>query len=142
MGTCSIGGLSQATGCKIETIRYYERIGIMPSPPRTPGGHRLYDTVHLQRLSFIRRSRDLRFTVDEIRELLGLVDGQRYTCEQVKAVALRHLEEVRGKLRALQNLETTLDGLAKKCTGKADPECPFVDALFSDPRRQTTLSTT
>ena len=73
--TMTIGPLSEKTGCHIETIRYYERIGIMPSPPRTEGGHRVYREEHLKRLTFIRRSRELGFTLEEIRNLLLLVDG-------------------------------------------------------------------
>ena len=70
-----IGTLSKLTGCNIETIRYYERIGLMPKPPRTPGGRRVYDESHVRRLTFVRRSRELGFTLDDVRELLRLVEG-------------------------------------------------------------------
>ncbi|MDH3920601.1 MAG: MerR family transcriptional regulator, partial [Rhodospirillales bacterium] len=87
----TIGALSKNTGCNIETIRYYERIGLLPAPPRSAGGHRLYGEVLLKRLTFIRRGRELGFTLDDIRGLLGLVDGGAYTCAEVKALTLDHL---------------------------------------------------
>lgn len=76
----TIGMLSSRTGCNIETIRYYEQIGLLPPPPRSQGGHRLYEEDLRRRLGFIRRSRDLGFTLDETRGLLRLVDGGAYTC--------------------------------------------------------------
>src|SRR5262245_43704187 len=79
----TIGTLSERTGCNVETIRYYERIGLMPRTARSDGGHRLYGEDHRKRLGFIRRSRELGFTLDQVRALLGLVDGRRYTCAQV-----------------------------------------------------------
>ena len=82
------GELGSATGCNIETIRYYERIGLLPEPPRSPGGHRLYEEEHLRRLTFIRRSRELGFTLEEVRGLLRLVDGGLYTCAEVKTLPL------------------------------------------------------
>ena len=78
------GALAARTGCNIETIRYYERIGLLPPPPRSAGGHRLYGRDLVKRLTFVRRSRDLGFTLKEIRELLRLVDGGTYTCGEVE----------------------------------------------------------
>ena len=80
-----IGQLSRRSGVNIETIRFYERVGILPKPPRSQGGHRLYDEAHEKRLHFVRRSRELGFSLDEIRGLLRLVDGGRYTCSEVRA---------------------------------------------------------
>ena len=79
----SIGQLAERTSVNLETIRYYERIGLMPAPPRTEGGHRVYDRNHLKRLGLIRRSRELGFSIEEIRALLRLVDGGDYTCAEV-----------------------------------------------------------
>src|SRR3546814_9211187 len=79
-----IGDLSGRTGVNIETIRYYERIGIMPEPPRSAGRQRVYDSGHIKRLAFIRRSRELGFSLDEVRALLTLVDGGDYTCGEVQ----------------------------------------------------------
>ena len=97
----TIGALSRKTGCHIETIRYYERIGLLSKPPRTQGGHRLYNKEQIKRLVFIRRSRELGFSLEEIRTLLKLVDGKRYTCEEVKTVTNRHLEDASKKISDL-----------------------------------------
>ncbi|MDX1489606.1 MAG: helix-turn-helix domain-containing protein [Acidiferrobacterales bacterium] len=125
----TIGGLSQHTGCNIETIRYYERIGIIPKPPRTQGGHRLYGREHLKRLTFIRRSRELGFSLEQIRDLLRFVDGKRYTCSQVKAITVEHLEEVRARMRDLKRLEKVLKTMAAQCDRGKVPDCPVIEAL-------------
>ncbi len=125
-----IGALSKHTGCNIETIRYYEREGLLPNPPRTDGGHRIYAEEHLKRLTFIRRSRELGFTLEEVRGLLRMVDGEHYTCAEVKSLTLDHLKEVRGKLADLKKLEKVLKQLADQCTGDETPACPIVEALF------------
>jgi len=126
----TIGVLSERTGVNIETIRYYEKIGLLPAPPRTEGGHRLYAEDHLKRLIFIRRSRELGFNQAEIRALLGLVDGGGYTCGEVKAMTLHHLQGVREKIKDLRRLERTLAGISSQCEGGSVPECPVIDALF------------
>ena len=126
----TIGGLSRKTGCHIETIRYYERIGLLSKPPRTEGGHRLYNKEQIKRLVFIRRSRELGFSLEEIRTLLKLVDGKRYTCEEVKTVTNRHLEDVRKKISDLRKLKKTLRAISSQCEGGLVPDCPIIDALF------------
>ncbi|MCA9420051.1 MAG: helix-turn-helix domain-containing protein [Nitrospira sp.] len=126
----TIGGLSRKTGCHIETIRYYERIGLLSKPPRTEGGHRLYNKEQIKRLVFIRRSRELGFSLEEIRTLLKLVDGKRYTCEEVKTVTNRHLEDVRKKISDLRKLQKTLRAISSQCEGGLVPDCPIIDALF------------
>ena len=126
----SIGAMSKRTGCKIETIRYYERIGVMPAPARTEGGHRLYGRDHLKRLTFIRRSRELGFGLKEVRELLSLVDGGGSTCAEVEALTLEHLGEVRRKLADLERMERVLREMASRCEGGEIPECPIIEALF------------
>ncbi|MEL0108338.1 MAG: helix-turn-helix domain-containing protein [Rhodospirillaceae bacterium] len=127
--TLSIGELSKRTGCNIETIRFYEKIGILPSPPRTAGGHRVYGEDHLKRLTFVRRCRDLGFTLDEVRTFLELVDGQDYTCAQIEQITLEHLREVRQKISDLKKLERVLKEMASQCSGGTVPECPIIDAL-------------
>jgi len=126
----SIGQLGEQAGVNFETVRYYERIGLMPKPPRTSGGHRVYDRVHLKRLGFIRRSRELGFSLDEIRALLSLVDGGDYTCGEVRDLTLAHLAEVRGKIADLRRLERSLRAMADECTGDQVPECPVIDVLW------------
>lgn len=129
----SIGALSQRTGCNIETIRYYERIGLMPSPPRTAGGHRSYGSLHQRRLGFIRRCRELGFSIEEIRVLLGLVDGGNYTCGEVKAVTDRRIDDVRRKIADLRKLRSTLEKIGVACAGGRVPQCPIIDALYPKP---------
>ena len=130
----SIGGLSQRTGVNIETIRYYEKIGLLPPPPRTEGGHRLYPEGHLRRLVFIRRSRELGFTLDEIRNLLGLVAGG-HACGDVQNAALAHLTNIRQKIADLRRMERTLAETAARCEGGTAPDCPIVDVLSQEPGR-------
>jgi len=125
-----IGQLSKQTDCKIETIRYYEKIGLLPAPSRSEGGYRIYAENHLKRLVFIRRSRELGFTIEEIRTLLRLVDGGAYTCNDIKAIAMEHMDDIRQKISDLKKLEKTLSRVASQCSGDSRPECPIVEALF------------
>ena len=128
--TSTIGRLADQAHVNIETIRYYERIGLMPKPPRTEAGHRFYSASHRKRLVFIRRSRELGFTIAEIRELLRLVDNQEYACSEVRAMTEQHLERIRKKIIDLQRLQNTLTTVASQCDGKSGPECPIIDALL------------
>ncbi len=121
--------LSRATGCNIETIRYYEKIGILPAPPRAENGYRQYDQAHVDRLRFVMRSRELGFTLDEIRSLLGLVDRGAQSCAEVQAVAQGHLETVRARIMDLQRVEKVLSETVSRCSGRDVPECPVMDAL-------------
>lgn len=129
----SIGELSRRTGVNVETVRYYEKIGLLPRPPRTEGGHRSYQDDHLKRLVFIRRSRKLGFSVDEIRNLLGLVAGG-YGCGEVRDAALAHLKDIRQKIADLRRMERTLAETAARCAGGSTPDCPIIDALFAGDR--------
>jgi len=124
-----IGTLSTRTGVNIETIRYYERIGLMPAPPRTEGGQRVYDAGHLKRLAFIRRSRELGFSLDDIRALLRLVDGGDYTCGEVHQMTLAHISDIRRKIADLRRMERVLKEMAAKCEGGDVPDCPILEAL-------------
>jgi len=126
----SIGALSQDTGVNIETIRYYERVGVMPAPERTAGGFRKYREDHLKRLNFIRRGRELGFSLADLRELLRLVDGHAYTCAQVRTLTLRYLAETRRKIADLRRLARVMANMVAKCTGRRVPDCPIIDALF------------
>ena len=128
----SRGSLAARTGVNIETIRYYEKIGLMPNPVRSPGGHRVYDESHLKRLFFIRRSRELGFAIQETRELLELVDGGDYTCAEVRDRTNSHLADITKKIDDLRKIQHTLKEMASMCDGGLVPECPVVDALYSD----------
>ena len=128
--TLSIGRLAALSGVNLETIRYYERIGLMPRPARTQGGHRAYEAAHVARLSFIRRARDLGFGLDEIHTLLDLAEPSRRPCEEVRAIAEVRLEAVRRRLADLQRLEALLARTIARCakTGPA-PSCPVLEML-------------
>lgn len=130
----TIGVLSKKTACHIETIRYYERIGLLSKPPRTEGGHRLYGKEQLKRLVFIRRCRDLGFSLEEIRTLFKLVDGERYTCQEVKGVTEQHLREVSKKIAALRRLQTILRSISSQCEGGLVSDCPIIESLFAKKR--------
>ncbi|RDD60782.1 MerR family transcriptional regulator [Ferruginivarius sediminum] len=125
----SIGTLARQSGCKIETIRYYERIGLICSPPRTAGGHRVFATADRKRLTFIRRARALGFTLGGVKELLRLVDSGAYGCAEIHDLAAGHLKEVRGKIAELQRLEATLSDMTSHCERGERPDCPIIDAL-------------
>ncbi|MFQ5764302.1 MAG: helix-turn-helix domain-containing protein [Rhodospirillales bacterium] len=130
----TIGALSRGTGVNVETIRYYERVGVLPPPPRSEGGHRIYGDQHLRRLNFVRRSRELGFSLDEIKHMLRLVDGGDVTCEQVREMALDHLHDVRDKIADLKRMERTLKDTAAQCEGGETPDCPIIDVLFEGKR--------
>src|SRR5712664_493819 len=101
----AIGTLSKNTGTNVETIRYYERVRLLPAPARSPGGYRLYGTGHLRRLSFIRRARALGFSLEQVRTLLKLADERKRPCAEVRVVAEAHLDDVRAKIADLQVME-------------------------------------
>jgi len=113
----------------METIRYYERIGIMPKPERTKGGNRLYDADLLKRLFFIKRCRELGFSIGEIRALLEMVDRRDFTCGEVHEMTLNHLSGVRKKIETLQQLAAVLEDMASKCSKGDVPQCPIIDVL-------------
>jgi MerR family mercuric resistance operon transcriptional regulator len=125
-----IGALARASGVNIETIRYYEKIGVMPKPGRSSGGYRLYTSEHIRRLGFIRRGRELGFTLDDVRGLLRLVDGHAYTCAEVRTLTLDHVAGIRRKIADLKRLERVMTDISSRCSGKRIPDCPIVDALF------------
>lgn len=130
------GLLAKASGVNIETIRYYEKIAILPEPGRSSGGYRIYDHTHLKRLSFVKRSRELGFTLNDIRELLELVDGGDYTCGEVHDRAVIQLNTVTEKINDLEKMRRSLEDMASKCKGGSVPDCPIVDALYSDQVRE------
>jgi len=126
--------LARATGCNLETIRYYETIGVLPDPPRSANGYRCYDAGHVARLGFVMRARDLGFTLEEVRGLLRLVDGGVPTCGEVQTLALSHLENVRDKVADLQRIESVLSQTIARCTGDDVPDCAVIDALLPPDR--------
>ena len=128
-GIQTIGELARATGVKVETIRYYEKIGLLAEPQRTPGNYRAYGPEQLNRLSFIRRSRDLGFSLEQVRDLMALADKRDQPCESVDAIAFAHLEEVDRKIADLRALRRELDSLLKQCRCGTIAQCKIIEAL-------------
>ena len=123
------GDLARATGCNIETIRYYEKTGLLPDPPRTDAGYRIYSAAHATRLRFILRARELGFSMEDIRGLMGLEDGAAPTCAEVKERTERHLADVRAKIAELRRIEKVLSVTAARCSGEDVPDCPVLETL-------------
>jgi Cu(I)-responsive transcriptional regulator len=124
-----IGELARATSTKVETIRFYEKIGLLPEPARTTGNYRDYGAPHLARLSFVRRARDLGFTLDQVRELLALSDDRDRSCGAVDEVARAHLAHIDQKIADLRALRRELDGLISQCSQGSISDCRIIEAL-------------
>lgn len=125
----NIGELARATNSKPETIRYYERIGLLPVPPRTGGNYRDYSAAHVSRLAFARRARDLGFSIEQVRALLDLADHKEQSCEAVDAIAREHLVQVKRKLADLAALRRELKSLIGQCRHGTIAECRILEAL-------------
>lgn len=123
-----IGELSRRTGCNVETIRYYERIGLMPAPPRR-GRYRSYGPDEVGRLGFVRRARELGFTLDEVRALLGLAAGGQQSCADARDIAAGHLKDVRTRMADLRRMEHVLAETVRACAAGDDIGCPLIAAL-------------
>ncbi len=128
----AIGRLSQRTGTKVETIRYYERVGLLRPAARSAGGYRLYGVEHLKRLTFIRRARGLGFSIDEVRTLLKLADERKRPCAEVRVVAEAHLEDVRTKVADLRAMERVLNDTVARCAKGTGSHCPVIEALYRE----------
>jgi MerR family mercuric resistance operon transcriptional regulator len=125
-----IGELAGESGVKLETIRYYERIGLLPAPPRTRAGYREFRSDHLRRLVFLRRSRQLGFSLREVRDLLNLANQPNLGCKDVTRVAAAHVTSVKAKIRELNRLRRALEQLVRACPGKVRiADCGILEAL-------------
>ncbi|NIR92502.1 MAG: heavy metal-responsive transcriptional regulator [Gammaproteobacteria bacterium] len=126
------GRVAAQIGCNVETIRYYEKVGIIPSPRRTPAGYRVYDEEHVERLQFILRAKELGFSAERIRELLNLSDEATRTRADVKSLTEQHIQEVSNKIRDLKKLKKRLDEISSHCdgSGKSAKTCPILISLF------------
>jgi MerR family transcriptional regulator, mercuric resistance operon regulatory protein len=133
MTSKAIGEVSQVSRVNIETIRYYERIGLLLRPARTSARHRRFNAMDLQRLVFIKRARELGFSIDEIRTLLELSVDRKRSCSGVKEVVDAHLKDIRLKLRDLKRIERVLADLVVRCIDKEATSCPALDAISSAP---------
>ena len=124
----TIGQLAQRTGANIETIRYYERIGLLPVANRK-GRYRSYDATDVARLGFVRRSRELGFSIREVRTLLDLAAGGHESCAEVRDLASVHLHDVRSRIADLRRMERALATTVRACDAGDDAGCPLIDAL-------------
>ncbi len=135
----SIGFVARQTGCTVPTIRYYEEIGLLPAAPRTDAGQRHYGQDAIRRLTFIRRCRDFGFSIEQVRELVGLVDDPQRPCVEARDIAASRLVEVRRKVAELQALETSLSAFVvscnSACAGGAAVDCTILEDLAM-PREQ------
>jgi MerR family mercuric resistance operon transcriptional regulator len=125
----SIGELARRTGVHIETIRYFEKIALIEAPGRTEGGHRVYSERHVRALSFIKRARELGFSPHEVRTMLNLGGPGKACCDEVRDIAVHHLDQVRRKIADLTTLEHLLASTVERCSGGHVPECAVLDML-------------
>jgi MerR family mercuric resistance operon transcriptional regulator len=139
MARITIGELSRRTGVNIETIRYFEKVGLIATPPRTDGGHRVYDRDQVRALGFIRRARELGFTPLDVRAILNLGGPGKAGCDNVRAIAAHHLEQVRAKMRDLVEFEALLASTIEHCSGGAAPDCAVIDMIEDRAAAQVTL---
>ena len=123
-----IGDVAKRTGCNIETIRYYERIGVIDPPPRR-GAYRDYGPRDIDCLRFIRRARELGFSLEEVRALLDLTPGQEVHCDEVQSIAEQHLANVRAKRADLERMENALAKLIEQCGTTSNDRCPVLESL-------------
>ena len=125
----TIGELARETGTKVETIRYYESIGLMPEPARSAGNQRLYNKALLDRLGFILHSRDLGFRLADIRQLLELNDDPERSCTEADAIARRHLRGVRSRIARLEALQLELERMVSECQHNRIADCRVIEVL-------------
>jgi MerR family transcriptional regulator, mercuric resistance operon regulatory protein len=129
MRPLTIAAVAKASGVHLETVRYYERIALIPKPERTGRGYRTYGEEHVRRLSFIRRAREIGFGIGEIKELLALAEPGRASCAEVQTLTAAHLTEVRAKISDLRKLEALLADAVERCSKGPAPACPVLDLL-------------
>lgn len=129
MGEFTIGKLARHTGYAVQTLRYYEEIGLMPSPPRTEGGQRRYGETHLRLLSFVRNARDLGFDIPAIRALLKLSQNPEGPCANADAIARDHLASIDNKIMRLQALRDEIKGMLKDCASESIAGCRIIERL-------------
>ena len=125
----SIGAMARTGNCKVQTIRYYEQIGLLPKPRRNSGNQRVYSRQHYDRLRFIRHSRALGFSLDQIRQILALSDEPAHSCEEVDGIAREHLRDVESKIERLQSLRKELKRMISECAGNQVADCRVVKVL-------------
>jgi len=125
----SRSALAIQANVNLETIRFFEKLGLMPDPPRTAAGYRVYSAEHLKRLKFIRRTKELGFKNSEVSSLLDMVDGS-YACNDVKNIAVAHATLIAEKISDLAKMKTALETMSSECRGGSTPDCAIIDQLF------------
>jgi len=133
-GGFSIGEIARLTGVPAKTIRYYEEIDLMPAPERAANGYRRYGDRAVQLLRFVKRARDLGFSIEEVAELLTLWEDKARASSEVRVIAANHIDRVDQKISELQSLRRTLQNLVDRCHGDHRPDCPILDDLADGPR--------
>lgn len=132
MSRMNIGNASRASGVSVKMVRHYESIGVLPKAARTEGNYRLYGPNEIHTLRFIKRARDLGFSMEDIRELVGLWRNTSRSSAAVKKIARAHIDELREKIAELQAMVKTLEHLAHHCHGDHRPECPILEDLAGE----------
>lgn len=132
-----IGEAAAASGCHLETVRYYERIGLLPGPPRTPGGYRNYRSTDVDRLRFVSRGRALGFSLQEVRSLLRLAENEALSCKEVDRLARGHLEDIRTRIDDLQRMASELERVIHSCDGGQCGQCTILETLRHAPASHT-----
>ncbi len=127
-----IGEMSKRTGIPITTIRYYEKVGLLPAPERLESGYRLYNRRHLERINFLKNTRKLGFSQQRTKALVSLLENPNRASEKVKASVQSQLEEIREKRRLIQNIEDQLKQIIVKCDGGDKPECSILETLHEE----------
>ena len=125
----TIGHLARVSGTTVQTIRYYEQVGLMPAAERSSGNQRLYAQAHIDRLVFIRHGRDLGFSLEAVRELLSLADNPEHACEDADRIARHHLAEVDRRLASLTALKAELERMTAQCRGGRIADCRVIEVL-------------
>lgn len=133
-GLLNIGEAAVASGVSAKMIRHYEEIGLIPAAGRTASGYRLYGASDVHTLRFIRRARDLGFSMKEIETLLGLWKNRRRASSEVKRLAARHIDELDRRISEMREMRRTLANLAHHCHGDQRPDCPILDDLAGEKR--------
>ncbi|HQT65664.1 MAG: hypothetical protein B7Z71_05230 [Acidocella sp. 21-58-7] len=140
-GEIPIGIVAGRSGCGIETIRFYEKAGVLPRARRSEGGRRVYDDRDVARITFIRRARELGFSLNEVRGLLALAEGNGDACEKVQSITLRHLDDIAAKISDLTTMQAVLNALVTRCAEGDNTACPLIDTLSNDRQRYSSETT-
>ena len=125
----SIGDMAKTGNCKVQTVRYYEDIGLLPAPARSAGNQRIYTREHRDRLRFIRHAREMGFPLERIREILALGDEPSHSCAEIDQIAREHLRDVESRIERLQSLRAELQRMISECTANRVAECRVIEVL-------------